>query len=261
MNNNYLPLNNKVTLVTGAAGGIGRAICYEFARLGSTVCMCDISDTTELANEIEINCKSTRPVPILCDISSLEQVKEMICKINKDLDGVDILINNAAVNTADGITSFPEMTEKGFRKTIDIDLSAAVWMTLLVLPYMKDRNNGRILFTAAPRSSSGIPAPYLAGKSGFMSMAKYLHSEYKKYGIRTLALSLRHTETPMIRRVIASKGIDVEEGLKKMNAKSLTGRMITPDEIAKFYAWFAIAGNSEVSSVSLLFDGGITYLR
>lgn len=259
--NIILPLKDRVTLVTGAAGGIGRAICYEFARLGSTVCMCDISDTKDLADEIDAVCHINRPVPCKCDISDLSQVESMIRNIGEAYGGVDILINNAAINGPEGKNTFPEMTYEGFKKTIDIDLSAAVWLTLGVLTHMRAQKWGRILFTAAPRSSSGIPAPYLAGKSGFISMAKNLYSRYGCDGIRTLSLALRHTETPMIRRVIASKGIDVEEGLKKMHAQSLTGRMIRPEEISKLYAWFAIADNSSVSSFSMLSDGGITNMR
>ncbi|ACN17816.1 3-oxoacyl-[acyl-carrier-protein] reductase (3-ketoacyl-acyl carrier protein reductase) [Desulforapulum autotrophicum HRM2] len=261
MKNDYLPLQGKVTLITGAAGGIGSAISYEFARLGSTVCMCDINDSRELADQIASKGVPNRPFPYACDISEYEQVKEMVQEITADHGGVDLLINNAAVDGCGTKNSFPEMSLENFKKTIDIDLSAAVWLTLLVLPGMREKKSGRVLFTAAPRSSSGVPCPYLAGKSGFISMAKHLSARYDKEGIKTLVLALRHTETPMIRRVIASKGINVEEGLKKMHAHSLTGRMITPREIAKLYAWFAVAEDSEVSSVSLLSDGGITYMR
>jgi NAD(P)-dependent dehydrogenase (short-subunit alcohol dehydrogenase family) len=257
----YLPLQEKVTLITGAAGGIGSAISYEFARLGSKVCMCDISDPNKLADKIESEGISNRPFPYVCDISEYQQVEDMIRRIEAEHGGVDILINNAAVHGSGTKNTFPEISLENFKKTIDIDLSAAVWLTLLVLPHMREKGFGRVLFTAAPRSSSGIPSPYLAGKSGFISIARHIAARYDKEGIKSLALALRHTETPMIRRVIASKGIDVEEGLKKMHAQSLTGRMITPHEIAKLYAWFAVADESEVSSVSLLSDGGITYMR
>ena len=101
----------------------------------------------------------------------------------------------------------------------------------------------------------------MAGKSGFIGMAKHLYTQYGGEGIRSFALALRHTETPMIRKVLAGKGIDVSEGLKKMHAKSLTGRMTTPKEIAKLYGWFAQADNTEVSGACLLADGGITYMR
>lgn len=257
----YHPLNDRVTLITGAGGGIGKELCYEFARLGSKVCMCDIADTSEQADEIYKAVGGTRPIPLICDIANKDQVKAMTDKIHKDQGGVDILINNAAVKGPKGPHTFPDMSFEGFESTINIDLSGAVYLTICLLPYMRKQKWGRIIFTAAPLSSSGIPAPYLAGKAGFVGMAKSLSLKYDDEGIKTFSLALRHTDTPMIRRVIASKGLDVDEGLKKMNERSLTGKMITPKEIAKLYAFFATAKNDQVTSVSLLSDGGITYLR
>ncbi|MCD6436419.1 MAG: SDR family oxidoreductase [Clostridiales bacterium] len=262
MKNEYQPLKGKVTLVTGAGGGIGQKIAYEFAQLGSLVYLCDIRDTEDLANEIFNQTGLVKPMPVICNLSKKEEIKKMMDKITKDNQGVDILINNAAVNgPLEGEHSFPEMSYEGFKFTIDIDLSAAVYLSLLSLPYMKEKRWGRVLFTAAPLSSSGVPAPYLAGKSGFIGLSKYIATVGKKYNIRTLSLVLRHTLTPMIRRVIASKGVDVEEGLRKMNEKSLTGRMTTPEEIAKLYAFFTVADSPDITGVSLLSDGGITYLR
>jgi NAD(P)-dependent dehydrogenase (short-subunit alcohol dehydrogenase family) len=257
----YRPLQNRVTLVTGAGGGIGQKICQEFAQLGSHVYLCDIANTQEIADQIYDEVGGIRPTPVQCDLSKKEEIMNMMDQIHKEGHGVDILINNAAIKGPAGKQSFPEMEAEGFKLTIAIDLSAAVHLTLLSLPHMRQQKWGRILFTAAPLSSSGIPAPYLAGKAGFVGLSKHLALKYKDDHIKTFALALRHTETPMIRRVIASKGIDVEEGLRKMHAKSLTGRMTNPAEIAKLFAYFAVTENPDITGVSLLSDGGITYLR
>ncbi|MFW6273943.1 MAG: hypothetical protein ACOC17_03445, partial [Halanaerobium sp.] len=120
---------------------------------------------------------------------------------------------------------------------------------------------GRIIFTAAPLSSSGIPAPYLAGKLGFIALANKIKENYSHKNIHSFALILRHTDTPMIRRVLKSRGKDVEAGIKSLNEKSLTGRMIKPSEIAELYSYFAAADNESIIDLSLLADGGITYLR
>lgn len=261
MKNEYYPLQDKVALITGAGGGIGSEISKEFACLGACVYLCDIADTQDLADQIHQEVGGNKPIPMRCDISSRQEIENMMNQIREENGGVDILINNAAIKGPKGPHSFPEMDFEGFKLTANIDLSAAVHLTLNALPHMRQQQWGRILFTAAPLSSSGIPAPYLTGKAGFLGLSKYLAATYKADGIKTFALALRHTETPMIRRVIASKGLDVEEGLKKMHAKSLTGRMTTPAEIAKLFAYFAVQEDPEVTGVSLLSDGGITYLR
>jgi len=254
-------LKGKVTLVTGAGGGIGAKICERFAQLGSFIYLCDIEEAKDLADIINGKYEEPRSKPVRCDISSQEEIKKMYHLISRDHDGIDILINNAAVYGPLDNHNFPQISYDDFLKTIKIDLSGAVYCTLMALPYMKEKKYGKIIFTAAPLSSSGIPCPYLAGKAGFIGLAKFIAEKYSKYGIQTFALLLRHVNTPMIRRVAKSRGHNVEESIQKMNENSLTGRMITPEEIAEIYAHFALATVANINGITLLSDGGITYLR
>jgi len=255
------PFKGKTTLVTGAAGGIGTKICEKFAALGSFVYLCDIQNSIELAEAINAHYTETRAAPIACDIANGDDVAAMYRRIADERCGVDILINNAAVYGPLEMHNFPGISYDDFLKTIKIDLSGAAYCTMMALPYMQRQRWGKILFSAAPLSSSGIPCPYLAGKAGFIGLTKYIARNYGNYGIRTFALVLRHVGTPMIQRVITSRGHEVEEGLAKMHAKSLTGRMITPEEIADIYAYFSSGTSSEINGVTLLSDGGITYLQ
>jgi len=255
------PLKGKVTLVTGAAGGIGRKICETFARMGSFVYLCDIHKAADLADGINDVYDELRTQPVACDIAKKEDVLTMFGHIETERDGVDILINNAAVYGPLEAHHFPDISYDDFLKTIKIDLSGALYCTLMAVPYMKKQKWGKIVFSAAPLSSSGIPSPYLAGKSGFIGMTKHLAQRYGNDGISSFALVLRHVGTPMIERVIQSRGHGVDEGLKKMHDSSLTGRMISPEEIADIYAYFCTATSSRINGITLLSDGGITYLK
>jgi 3-hydroxybutyrate dehydrogenase len=250
-------LKEKVTLVTGATGGIGTAICEKFTKLGSFVYICDIKGTKQLSDQINEEYQEPRAASAQYDISSEENVKEMYQQISEEKNGVDILINNAAIH---GKGNFPNISYVEFLRTINVDLSGAMYCTLMAIPYMKKKNWGRILFTGAPLSSSGIPCPYLAGKSGFIGLTKYISEKYKEYNIKTFTLVLRHCDTPMIRRVMKSRGKDVEKGIKEMNKKSRIGKMITAREVAEIYANFTLAKSSRVNGLTLLSDGGITYL-
>lgn len=149
------PLKGKVTLVTGAGGGIGTKICEKFAELGSFVYLCDVQGTTDLANLINKKYKEPRSKPAPCDISSKEDVKAMYRQISDERDGVDILINNAAVYGPLEVHHFPQISYEDFVKTVNIDLSGAVYCTLMALPYMKEKKWGKIIFSAAPLSSTG----------------------------------------------------------------------------------------------------------
>lgn len=256
-----LPLEGKSALVTGACGGIGREISKKFAAEGADVYLCDIKDCSDFAERINEDLAAERASSLVCDISSAEDVEEMFEQIRLQNSKVDILINNAAVKGPDGPHNFPDMSFEGFKKTIDIDLSGAVYCIQNALPQMLEQKWGRIIFTAAPLSSSGIPAPYLAGKLGFIALANKIAEKYSHKNIHSFALILRHTDTPMIRRVLKSRGKDVEEGIRKLNEKSLTGKMIKPAEIAELYSYFAEADSESIVDLSLLADGGITYLR
>ncbi|MFO7794865.1 MAG: SDR family NAD(P)-dependent oxidoreductase [Promethearchaeati archaeon] len=254
---NDTSLKGKVVLITGATGGIGAAISKRFAELGSFVYMCDIKETVDLAKKINKNFDDQRAIPAQFDISDKNRVEEMFQKIEKEKKKLDILINNAAIH---GSGNFLEISYESFLRTIMIDLSGAMYCTLKALPYMKKNKWGRIIFTGAPLSSSGIPCPYLAGKSSFIGLAKYISEKYKEYDIRTFTLVLRHCDTPMIRKVMEARGKDINKAIKELNKKSKTGKMITPKEVAEIYAYFCLAKSSKVNGLTLLSDGGITYL-
>ncbi len=259
-NINYIEtssLEGKVVLVTGATGGIGTAICNRFAELGAFIYICDIKGAVELAKKINEQYEKQRSIAAQYDISNKDEIEKMYQKIEDKKNGVDILINNAAVH---GSGDFPHISFEDFLKTIKIDLCGAMYCTLKALPHMKKKRWGRILFTGAPLSSSGIPCPYLAGKSGFIGLTKYISKKYEDYNIRTFALVLRHCDTPMIRMVMKARGKDVEKGIIEMNKKSKTGKMITPNEVAEIYAYFCLAKSSKINGLTLLSDGGITYL-
>ena len=224
-----MDLQGKVSLVTGGAGGIGQAICEKLASLGSFVYVCDIVEATDVVNQINAKFKETRAATAKCDISNKKEVEAMFREIEKQNGGVDILINNAAVYGPKEKRHFPEISYDDFFKTAQVDISGAVYCTLSAIPHMRQNHWGRIIFSAAPMSSSGIPSPYLSGKAGFIGLTRYLSKKYSSEGILTFALALRHIDTPMIRRVIASRGIPIEEGIASMNKKSLTGRYLRGD--------------------------------
>lgn len=253
-------LKGKISLVTGGAGGIGSAISRKLVSLGSTVYINDVKEPKDLTDEINAQYSEVRAIPIKTDIASKSEVKEMFERVLDENDGVDILINNAAIY-GEPPTNFLEISYEKFKKVISVDLSGAIYCTIAAISQMMEKGWGRVMFTAAPLSSSGIPAPYLAGKSGFIGLTKYLSKKLKKYEIGIFAVVLRHVYTPLMRKVMESRGINVVEGRKTLDKKSLTGRMATPEEIARMFAYFALPISDHMSGQTILADGGITYLR
>jgi 3-hydroxybutyrate dehydrogenase len=253
-------LKGRISLVTGGAGGIGSAISKKLASLGSIVYINDVKESNDLADSINAQWSETRAIPVKTDIASKSEVKKMFERILREEGGVDILVNNAAVH-GEPPADFQLISYEKFRKVVSVDLTGAVYCTIAAIPQMKDKGWGRIMFTAAPMSSSGIPSPYLAAKSGFIGLTKYLSERLRTYGIGTFALALRHIDTPMIRRVLKSRGVDPSTGIKSLDEKSLTGRMATPEEVANVFAYYASPISDRMSGQVILADGGITYLR
>jgi NAD(P)-dependent dehydrogenase (short-subunit alcohol dehydrogenase family) len=256
-----MDIEGRVSLVTGGAGGIGASICQKLAALGSFVYVCDIDGASEVTDRINAGHEEPRAASASCDISDRAAVEDLYARVAQDHGGVDILVNNAAVYGPLEGHNFPELTYEDFTKTIQVDLSGAMYCTLLALPHMKEQRWGRIVFTAAPMSSSGIPAPYLAGKAGFIGLTKYISKKFGEHGITTMALALRHVDTPMIRRVMESRGHDPDVAVKSLHEKALTGRMITPGEIADIFAHAILTAPPTMNGTVVLADGGITYLR
>lgn len=258
---NEKPLEGKVSLVTGGAGGIGSKVSEKLAELGSTVYVNDVKGARELVDKINNEYSDTLAVSAEADISDKSQVRNMFDEVREEKGGVDILMNIAAVYGPREDRRFHKISYEDFKRTIDIDLCGAVYCTIAALKQMKESGWGKIMYTGAPMSSSGITSPYCAGKAGFIGLAKYISQKYGDRGINGYALAIRHVETPMIRSVLESRVDDVEEGLKSMNEESLTGRMITPEEIADILAYFAQPQTDDLNGQAVLADGGITYLR
>jgi NAD(P)-dependent dehydrogenase (short-subunit alcohol dehydrogenase family) len=256
-----MEIEGRVSLVTGGAGGIGRSICEKLASRGSFVYVCDIAGAIDVAKRINATSEAPRATAARCDISDRAALEALYGRVAQEHGGVDILINNAAVYGPSEGHRFPELSYEDFKKTIQVDLSGAMYCTLLALPHMKEQGWGRIGFVAAPMSSSGIPAPYLAGKAGFIGLTKYIAQRFAGNGISTFALALRHVDTPLIRKVMASRGHDPNVAIKSLHERSLTGRMIAPEEIADIFAHAISTATPSISGTVILADGGITYLR
>ncbi len=242
-------LDGKVAIVTGAASGIGYATAKLFAEKGATVCMCDLfGDKVEAAaKEIE----NARGYAV--NIANTESVDALIKAIIKDFGKIDILINSAGVGD---IEWAEEMSEKTWRKVIDINLSGTFFMSQRAgLEMIKAGRGGKIISLA---SQAGIIAidqhvAYSASKAGVISMTKSLGYEWGKYGIQVNAISPTVTQTPM------TEGFwYVGERYTNTIAATPAGRYCQPVEIATAALFLACDASNMITGENLVVDGGYT---
>ena len=189
---------NKVVLVTGGAQGIGKAIILELAKNHYDVVINYLTSNKAAAlleEEIKKN-YDVRVMTIQADVSKEEEVDAMISLIEKKWGGVDILVNNAAVDLSN---LFHLKTADEFRKTLDVNVVGAFNCSKRVYRHMLDQEYGRIINISSTSGLYGTPklATYCMSKWGILGLTKTLAKEVGSKGIIVNALCPTKVKTPM----------------------------------------------------------------
>lgn len=193
-------LEGKVAVVTGGAGGIGKAISQALAREGANVILCDIDYTTvqNVANEIQKQGFSASAVKI--DVSCGREVKKAFKDILNKFSRVDILINNAGICY---LTPFEDISEEEWDRVISINLKGTFLCSQAVMQAMISQRRGRIVNIASLAGKVGgilVGAHYSASKAGVICLTKSLAKRMAPYGVNVNAvcpgpIKTRMTET------------------------------------------------------------------
>jgi 3-oxoacyl-[acyl-carrier protein] reductase len=179
-------LEDRVALVTGSSRGIGAGIARLLARQGAKVVVHgrDLSALTTMQGEIED--AGGRAVHVVADTTKLDEIEAMRHQIEHQLGPVDILVANAGGSyTKPG--PLEEITEDGWRASVDGNLTATFLTIKSFLPGMKQRRSGNIITVssaAARRPHPGSPIPYAAAKAGIIMMTQHLAAQVGPHNIR-----------------------------------------------------------------------------
>lgn len=242
---------NKVVLVTGGAQGIGKAIVLELAKNHYDVVINYLTSNKAAAlleEEIKKN-YDVRVMTIQADVSKEEEVDAMISLIEKKWSGVDILINNAAVDLSN---LFHLKTADEFRKTLDVNVVGAFNCSKRVYRHMLDQEYGRIINIS---STNGINTyypmciDYDASKAALISLTHNLAFEYGPYiNVNAIAPGFIGTDNEL-------DGYD-EEFLKEEQEKIMVNRYGKPEEVA-YLAKFLISDEANfINNTIIRIDGG-----
>ncbi len=222
------PLEGRVALVTGASRGIGRAIALELARAGATVAVNypDAGMEAQTAEVVkEILGLGRVALPVRADVSVVEQAQEMIRQVTAELGQIDILVNNAGI-TRD--RTLRKLTPEDWRKVIEVDLSSVFHCTWAAVPFMVERNYGRIVNISSVVAQTGNigQTNYAAAKAGILGFTKSAALELARYNITVNAVCPGFTATSMTEAI-------PEDILGQIKAKIPLGRLALPEEIAE----------------------------
>lgn len=242
---------NKVVLVTGGAQGIGKAIVLELAKKHYDVVINYLTSNKAAAlleEEIKKN-YDVRVMTIQADVSKEEEVDAMISLIEKKWGGVDILINNAAVDLSN---LFHLKTADEFRKTLDVNVVGAFNCSKRVYRHMLDQEYGRIINIS---STNGINTyypmciDYDASKAALISLTHNLAFEYGPYiNVNAIAPGFIGTGNEL-------DGYD-EEFLKEEQEKIMVNRYGKPEEVAYLVKFLISDEANFINNTIIRIDGG-----
>jgi NAD(P)-dependent dehydrogenase (short-subunit alcohol dehydrogenase family) len=243
-------LDNKVTVITGAASGIGRATAKRFAAEGAKVVVADLSEPqgTELANEIG-------GTFIHVDVANEQSVEALYNATEAKYGGVDVLFNNAGISPADDDSILTTGLE-AWQRVQDVNLTSVYLCCRYGIPHLQKRGGGSIINTAsfvAVLGSATSQISYTASKGGVLSMSRELGVQFAREGIRVNALCPGPVNTPLLQELFAK---DPERAARRLIHVPM-GRFAEPEEIASAVLFLASDDSSFMTASTFLVDGGI----
>ena len=239
-------LNGKITLITAAAQGIGRASVEAFVRAGAKVIATDIN-AAKLAELDGLPNITTRVLNVL----SADEVNKAVAEIGR----IDVLFNCAGVVHSGTVL---EMPDKDLQFAFDLNVWAQVRTIKAVLPQMLERGDGAIVNRATVASpGKGVPnrAAYSISKAAVIGLTKSIAADYTTKGIRVNAIAPGTVDSPSLHERWHATG-DFEAAKKAFIARQPIGRIARPEEVADLAVY--LAGATYTTGQVHIIDGGWT---
>ena len=248
-------MKDKVALVTGGARGIGRAICLRLADEGASVAVADILEAEAEQTSAEIRGRGGQAMAVRVDVTSLDEVRACVRRVEESWGPVEILVNNAGW---DKVENFIDSEPATWDKVIAINLKGPIHFCRAVIPKMLERKQGKIVTVSsdAGRVGSSGEAVYAACKAGVIGFSKTLARELARARINVNVVCPGPTETALLKEVTQG-----ERGAKIIDAMVRAvpfRRLGQPEDLAGAVAFFASPDSDFVTGQVLSVSGGLT---
>ena len=241
-------LENQIAIVTGAGRNIGEAVGHSFVAEGAKVALVDLRLDAAQAVADAINAANPGcAVAIGADVSSSDDVQRMVASTVAAFDGVDILVNNAAITDH---TPVLDLEEEEWDRVIDVTLKSVFLTVKYVGRQMRDQGRGgkiiNIASTSGHRGRADATA-YSAAKGGVLNLTRSLAIQLAPYGVRVNSLTPNRIGSPVGQETMPETGRGVT---------NLVGRQGMPPDIAAGVVFLASAEADFIAAADLLVDGG-----
>lgn len=191
-------MKNRTAVITGAGGGIGRAVAAKLAQSGVKIVLLGGHNIAKLEETVKIVEEHTSCMVLAGDLTSPDFIAESVAKIVEVYGGFDILINNAGVAQS---TPFEDVSLEEYDKIMAINVRVPFMLMQKSLPYLKKSSYASIVNIASVVSHAGYPLQsiYSASKHALLGLTKSVAAEYYKYGIRVHAVAPGGVYTDMVK--------------------------------------------------------------
>ena len=250
-----MTLKGKVAIVTGGNSGIGKAVVLGLADAGANIVIDYVADEQATEDlEKQVVALGDQAIGVDADVSKIEDLESLIAAAVKAFGRLDIMVNNAGVETR---TSVLDTTEAQFEKVMAINLKSAFFGTQLAAKQMiAQGDGGRIINITSVHEDWPMPGntPYCLSKGGMRMLTRTAGVELGPYGITVVGVGPGAVATP-----INKSTMNDPAKMATLDKAIPLGRMAEPEEIGSVVAFLAGPGASYLTATTVFADGGIMH--
>lgn len=248
-------LENKVAIITGAAGGMGQAAAELFTQEGASVVVTDVNVAAGEETVRSIRDAGGKAIFVKANVAHEDEVRAMVATAIDTFGHVDILYNNAGIMpTNDG--SVTDISEAIWDRILDVNLKSAFLCSKYVIPHMVKQGQGSIVNIASFVAFMGCTVPqdaYTTSKGGLLALTKSLAVQYGRHNIRCNAICPGPIETPLLR------ALWTDEDARNMRLNRIPlGRFGEARDIIYMALYLASDESAWTTGSWLMVDGGIS---
>jgi NAD(P)-dependent dehydrogenase (short-subunit alcohol dehydrogenase family) len=247
-------LDDKVCVITGAGGGMGRDAAILFAEEGARVCVADVD--ANAAEETVAQCADGTAFAQQVDVADEQSVELMMRATAERFGGIDVLYNNAGISPADD-ASVLETSVEAWDRVQAVNTKGVFLCCKHGIPHLLERGGGSVINVASFVAVVGAATSqisYTASKGAVLSMTRELAVQFARQNVRVNALCPGPVETPLLLRIFG----DDPAALERRRAHWPTGRLAKAREIVNGALFLASDESSYVTGSTFLVDGGLT---
>ncbi len=243
---------SRVAVVTGAASGMGQAVCQHLAARGHRVALLDIDgDGAERAAE-KLRADGAEAVAGAVDVSDRAAVDTAMDMVRRELGPIEIMVTSAGI---EGFVRFTSITPEAWDRMLTVNLTGTFHCVQSAIPDMVDGKWGRIVTISSSSAQTGAPnmAHYVASKGGVIALTKSLSTDLAPQGITVNTIPPGCIDTPMARRAAADGQLPSMELLAE---RTPVRRVGTPDDVAAMCAFLCSEEAGYITGQVIGVNGG-----